>query len=108
MAKRNQWATGVGFILATAGSAIGLGNLWKFLYFDGVKTVASGLIVYLVFILVLGLPVMVKPKCRLVVIPKSPVSAYRSLNKSATVIGVPGFGLHFDSVLLTASSAAGF
>ena len=30
MAKRNQWATGIGFILAAAGSAIGLGNLWKF------------------------------------------------------------------------------
>ena len=90
MAKRNQWATGVGFILATAGSAIGLGNLWKFPYLMGKNGGFWFLIVYLVFILVLGLPVMVTEMSIGRYTQKSPVSAYRSLNKKATVIGVLG------------------
>ena len=35
MTKSNQWSSKTGFILATAGSAIGLGNLWKFPYLMG-------------------------------------------------------------------------
>lgn len=90
MATRNQWTTGIGFILATAGSAIGLGNLWKFPYLMGKNGGFWFLVVYLVFILVLGLPVMVTEMSIGRHTQKSPVSAYRSLSKKATVIGVLG------------------
>ncbi len=90
MAKRNQWATGIGFILATAGSAIGLGNLWKFPYLMGKNGGFWFLIIYLVFILVLGLPVMITEMSLGRYTQKSPVSAYRSVGKKATVIGVLG------------------
>ena len=35
MSKNKQWASKLGFIMATAGAAIGLGNLWKFPYLMG-------------------------------------------------------------------------
>ena len=35
MKTNNQWASKLGFIMATAGAAIGLGNLWKFPYLMG-------------------------------------------------------------------------
>ncbi len=90
MAKRNQWASGIGFILATAGSAIGLGNLWKFPYLMGKNGGFWFLIVYLVFILILGIPVMVTEMSLGRYTQKSPVSAYRSVNKKATIVGILG------------------
>ncbi len=56
--KQNQWASRLGFVLATAGAAIGLGNLWKFPYLMGSNGGFFFLIAYLVFIVILGLPVM--------------------------------------------------
>jgi len=88
--KRNQWATGIGFILATAGSAIGLGNLWKFPYLMGKNGGFWFLIVYLLFIIVLGLPVMITEMSLGRHTQKGPFGAYRSIGKGATVIGVLG------------------
>ena len=58
MKTKNQWASKLGFIMATAGAAIGLGNLWKFPYLMGRNGGASFLAVYLFFICILGIPVM--------------------------------------------------
>ena len=56
--KRSQWASNIGFILAAAGSAVGLGNIWKF---PG-KVAAGGggafLICYALIVLFVGFPVM--------------------------------------------------
>lgn len=60
MKTKNQWASKLGFIMATAGAAIGLGNLWKFPYLMGRNGGASFLVVYLFFICILGVPVMMK------------------------------------------------
>ena len=55
---REQWGTRVGFILAAVGSAVGLGNMWRFPFQVAEQGGASFLLVYLVFILVIGLPAM--------------------------------------------------
>lgn len=55
---RAQWASRLGFILAAAGSAIGLGNIWKFPYITGQNGGGAFVLVYLVCILVVGLPIM--------------------------------------------------
>ena len=55
---RESWATRVGFILAAVGSAVGLGNIWRFPFQVGQEGGAAFLLVYLLFILVIGLPAM--------------------------------------------------
>ena len=59
MKAYNQWASKLGFIMATAGAAVGLGNLWKFPYLMGRNGGFPFLIAYLIFVCVLGVPVMI-------------------------------------------------
>jgi len=56
--KREQWGSKLGFILAASGSAIGLGNIWKFPYITGENGGAAFIIVYLFAIALVGLPVL--------------------------------------------------
>lgn len=58
-ATREHFASRLGFILISAGCAIGLGNVWRFPYITGQYGGAAFILVYLLFLLVLGLPVMV-------------------------------------------------
>jgi NSS family neurotransmitter:Na+ symporter len=57
--ERGEWGSRLGFILAAAGSAIGLGNIWRFPYVTGQNGGAAFLILYLVCVLLLGVPVMI-------------------------------------------------
>lgn len=56
---RDNWGSSIGFILAAAGSAIGLGNLWKFPYITWENGGGSFVLVYLFCIALVGLPVMI-------------------------------------------------
>lgn len=56
--KREQWGSRWGFILATLGSAVGLGNIWRFSYAMGSGGGSAFLIIYLISVLLLGFPVM--------------------------------------------------
>ncbi|WP_096190058.1 sodium-dependent transporter [Evansella halocellulosilytica] len=58
MAEREQWATRLGFILAAVGSAVGLGNIWRFSYVAGENGGAAFLLIYILCILLIGLPVI--------------------------------------------------
>lgn len=57
--KREHFASRLGFILISAGCAIGLGNVWRFPYITGEYGGAAFVLLYLVFLVILGLPVMV-------------------------------------------------
>ena len=59
MAEREQLASRLGFIVASAGCAIGLGNVWRFPYITGRYGGAAFVIVYLIFLAIMGLPIMV-------------------------------------------------
>jgi len=56
---RGEWSSKLGFILAAAGSAIGLGNIWRFPYVTGENGGAAFLVLYLISVVLLGVPVMV-------------------------------------------------
>ena len=56
--NRDSFGSKFGVIAAAAGSAVGLGNIWKFPYIAGVYGGAAFLFVYLAFILAVGMPVM--------------------------------------------------
>ncbi|MBN2723507.1 MAG: sodium-dependent transporter [Deltaproteobacteria bacterium] len=56
--KREQWNSSLGFILAAAGSAIGLGNIWRFPYITGQNGGGTFVLLYVSIVLLIGLPVM--------------------------------------------------
>lgn len=56
---RDMFATKLGVVIATLGSAVGLGNIWKFPYLTGVNGGAAFVIIYILSTLVVGLPVMI-------------------------------------------------
>lgn len=58
VSTRGAFATRLGFVLAAAGSAVGLGNIWKFPYITGVYGGGAFVLVYLLCIAVVGLPLM--------------------------------------------------
>ena len=58
MAKRESFGSGFGILVAMAGSAVGLGNLWRFPYLVGTNGGAAFIIIYLAFVLLLALPIM--------------------------------------------------
>ncbi len=59
MLKREGFSSRLGFLLISAGCAIGLGNVWRFPYIVGKYGGAAFVLVYLLFLVILGLPVMV-------------------------------------------------
>lgn len=59
MKKREKFSSRFGFILISAGCAIGLGNVWRFPFLVGKYGGAAFVLLYLFFLLILGLPIMV-------------------------------------------------
>lgn len=59
MEKQKQWGSSVGFIMACVGSAIGLGNIWKFPYITYQNGGGAFVFVYLVAVLLVGLPIVI-------------------------------------------------
>ena len=59
MEKRETFSSRLGFLLISAGCAIGLGNVWRFPYITGRYGGAAFVLLYLLFLIILGLPVMV-------------------------------------------------
>ena len=59
MEKRENLSSRLGFILLAAGCAIGLGNVWRFPYVVGENGGAAFVILYLVFLILFGMPIMV-------------------------------------------------
>ncbi len=57
--SRGQWATSIGFVLAAAGAAVGLGNVWKFPYLTALHGGGTFLFAYILMLLFLGIPVLV-------------------------------------------------
>ena len=59
MSKQSEWKTSTGFILASAGSAIGLGAMWKFPYMAGIYGGGAFLLMFLIFTIFVGLPLLI-------------------------------------------------
>ena len=77
-ANRHTFASRLGLVLATAGSAVGLGNIWRFPYEVGANGGAVFLLVYIICIVVLGLPAML---CEFVVGRHAQANASRAYGK---------------------------
>ena len=91
--SREVWGSKVGFILAAAGSAIGLGNIWKFPYIAGENGGASFIIVYLICICIIGLPVLIAEILIGRTAQRDPVGAFYKLSNSKLWASVGGMGV---------------
>ena len=86
--KRNGFSSGIGFILATAGSAIGLGNLWSFPYKTAKYGGAAYVFMYIIFVILIGTTVMIAELYIGKRAQANPVSAYKKVNKKVGWIGL--------------------
>ena len=79
MGSRENWGSRFGFILAAAGSAVGLGNIWKFPYITGENGGGLFVLIYLFCIAIVGIPIMIAEIIIGRAAQKSPVGAFTSL-----------------------------
>ena len=54
--QRGRFGSKIGIVLATAGSAVGLGNIWRFPYMTGMNGGAAFILIYIVCVFLLGIP----------------------------------------------------
>jgi neurotransmitter:Na+ symporter, NSS family len=93
--ERAHWGSRVGFILAAAGSAVGLGNIWGFPYMAGQNGGGLFILVYLLAVALIGLPIMMAEILIGRTAQLSPVGAYRALSAPRS----PWLGLGWLSVV---------
>ena len=101
MAARGGFNSKIGFVAAAAGSAVGLGNIWRFPYEAGENGGAAFLVVYLICIVLIGYPVMAGEIAIGRNTGANPYRAYRQLgNRNWGLVGIWGIicGIMFLSV----------
>ncbi len=87
---RSQWGSSFGFIMALAGSAIGLGNLWKFPYMAGRNGGGVFLFIYILFVVLIGAPLIMGELAIGRHTRLEPVSAFERLDRRFKFVGVLG------------------
>lgn len=82
--QREHWGTRIGFIMATAGSAIGLGSLWRFPYICGMNGGGAFVLLYLLFTFLIGIPIFMAELVIGRASQRSAVKAYDELAPKST------------------------
>jgi len=93
--QRAQWGSKLGFILAAAGSAVGLGNIWKF---PGKAYEGGGgafILIYIAIVLLIGMPVMLSELSLGRAAQANMVGTFRKLGKKFTWVGYTGIAVAF-------------
>lgn len=88
--QREQWGSKIGFILAAAGSAVGLGNIWKFPYLAGSNGGGAFVFVYFGLLLIIGFTLMMAELTVGRHTQLSPVGAYRKIKEKWAWVGAIG------------------
>jgi NSS family neurotransmitter:Na+ symporter len=88
--KRETWGSRFGFIMAAAGSAVGLGNIWRFPYLTGENGGGAFIVIYLGCVLLIGLSIMTAEFAVGRRSGLAAVGAYKSNSKSWTFAGALG------------------
>ena len=89
--QREKLGSRLGFILLSAGCAIGVGNVWKFPWLVGQYGGGAFVVCYIIFLLILGLPIMTMEFAVGRASQKSPVRAYQALEKPGTKWHIHGY-----------------
>ncbi|MBM4171386.1 MAG: sodium-dependent transporter [Ignavibacteria bacterium] len=99
--NREQWGSKAGFILAATGSAVGLGNIWRFPYLAGENGGAAFIFVYIFCVVLIGIPVLIAEILIGRTTQKNPVGSFRTLHKSKFWRGIGGMGVVAGFVILS-------
>ncbi|MFB5088535.1 sodium-dependent transporter [Psychrobacillus sp. PGGUH221] len=107
MAKRDHFGSKIGFVLAAAGSAIGLGAIWKFPYMAGTNGGSVFVLLFILCTILIGLPILL---AEFIIGRKGQADAVTSFKKLAPrkpwfVIGLAGF--FFSIIILSFYSVVG-
>ena len=104
MNKRSNFSNKIGFVLAAAGSAVGLGNIWRFPYLAAKYGGGTFLLVYLILAVTFGFSLMVAEIAIGRKTGLSAIEAYRKIDKRFTFVGyltalIPALILPYYSVI---------
>jgi len=104
---REHWATKLGFVLAASGSAVGLGNIWRFPYKAGQYGGGAFMIAYIAAVIIIGIPIIIAEFIIGRSAQKSPVGAFRELRQSRFWPLVGWLGVLSGFVILSYYSVVG-
>jgi len=90
---RGEWSSKLGFILAASGSAIGLGNIWRYPYIVGKNGGAAFVVIYLLIVVIIGLPYMLGELSLGRSSQKNPVGAIDAIKPGSAWKGVGYLGV---------------
>lgn len=103
--NRGTWSSRFGFLMAAVGSAVGLGNLWKFPYLAGENGGGAFVLVYIVLVVLLGFTLML---AEMTIGRRANSDAYGSYNKIKKGFGfIGGFGVLAGFLILSYYSVVG-
>jgi neurotransmitter:Na+ symporter, NSS family len=105
--NREKWSSKASFILAAAGSAVGLGNIWKFPYIAGENGGAAFLFIYMICIVLIGLPILNIEILLGRTTQKNPVGAFKTLSNKPFWSYVGALGVLASFTILSFYSIVG-
>jgi NSS family neurotransmitter:Na+ symporter len=106
-APRDTWGSKLGFILAAAGSAVGLGNIWGFPTVAAANGGGAFLVVYLLAVVLVGAPVMLAELTIGRRTQRNPVGAFRALRPGSPWVALGGLGVLTGLMILSFYSVVG-
>ncbi|MFD2629408.1 sodium-dependent transporter [Oceanobacillus kapialis] len=105
--KTEQWSTKLGFILSSAGAAIGLGAIWKFPYMTGMNGGGAFFLVFIAFTIIIGLPILIAEFIIGRGAQKEAVTAYQTLAPKSRWSFIGKWGVVGAFLLLSFYSVVG-
>ena len=98
--ERENLGSRLGFILISAGCAIGIGNVWKFPYLAGANGGGAFVLIYILFLIILGIPVMTMEFAMGRASRKSPVHLYQKLEPKGSLWHLHGYAAMAGNYIL--------
>jgi len=99
--SRAHWGSAVGFIMSAAGCAIGLGNVWRFPYLAAQSGGSAFILVYLFFVLFLGVPLLMAELLLGRATQRNPVGAFRLAKPGSYWFLLGGMGVIAGGIILS-------
>jgi NSS family neurotransmitter:Na+ symporter len=105
--SRGHWTSSFGFVLAATGSAVGLGNVWRFPYITGVNGGGAFVLVYIGCVLMVGIPVLLAEFLIGRKTERDAVGAFRALRPRSPWVFTGWLGMASGFVILSYYSVVG-